>query len=70
MDRSLRPKGPGISGPVFFSAVSLLCGAALVGGPEHPRKVPGVSGLAGVSAPWTGISGPPDDPAGRSLWPL
>ena len=53
--------------PQLFSALLRLCGAVLVGGPEHPRRVPGVSGLAGVSAPWTGISGPPDDPAHRSL---
>ena len=49
--RSLRPKGPGISGPVFFAAKCLLRGAVLDRGPEHPRRVPGVSGQAGVSGP-------------------
>ena len=53
-DRSLRPTG--VSGPrtrklrpQFFSALLHLCGAPLDRGPELPRRVPGVSVLAGVS---------------------
>ena len=49
--RSLRPKDPESPALLFFSAALHLCGAPLDRGPELPRRVPGVSGLAGVSGP-------------------
>ena len=49
--RSLRPKGPGISGLKIFLSPLHLCGVVLDRGPEHPRRVFGVSGPVGVSGP-------------------
>ena len=51
--RSLRPKGPGHSGPVFFGALCSFCGAVLYWGPEVPRR-------------WYGVSGPSESPAQRT----
>ena len=50
MDRSLRPEDPESPALIFLSPFA-LCGAPLGRGPEHPRRVPGVSVLAGVSGP-------------------
>ena len=48
--RSLRPKDPESPAPVFLGCfASVWCRS--VGSPEYPRRVPGVSGLAGVSDP-------------------
>ena len=41
--RSLRPEDPESPAPIFLSPFA-LCGAPLDRGPEHPRRVPGVSG--------------------------
>ena len=56
--RSLRPKGPGHSGPMFFVAQCSPCGAVLDWGPEVPRRWSGVSGPPESPAKGSGISGP------------
>ena len=58
MVRSLRPKGPGLSGPIFFGALFSLCGAVLYRGLEVHRRWSGVSGSPESPAKGPGISGP------------
>ena len=65
--RSLRSKGPGISGPRFFQLVCIFVVRYWIGVRNTPGECPESPARPESPALWTGISGLPDDPAGRSL---
>ena len=67
MDRSLRPKGPGISGPSFSQLVCIFVVRYWIGVRNTPGECPESPARPESPALWTGISGLPDDPAGRGL---